>query len=137
MREPHREAHPARGRVRSKLAQDDLSRALTIPRWFSLLILRGLVYNRSVKRSRTIWIATMLALLLAAIVPQAEAVWQCDGRTCGTAQCCCVSPNGAKDRNCKASTGPVSGADGCTSNCRCVLVDQALHTARTERVSRF
>jgi hypothetical protein len=93
--------------------------------------------NKPVRRSSTIWITTIFALLLAALVPQAEAVWQCDGRTCGTALCCCVSSDGVNDPNCKVSTGPVSGAAGCSSNCRCVLVSQALNAARTEQVSSF
>jgi hypothetical protein len=91
-------------------------------------------HNTAVRRFRTIWVLTLMALLVSAVAPQASASWQCEGRTCGTTLwfCCCLSPDAPKDANCGSAgtTAEGSGTAACPSDCNCVLTVEAPDDAR-------
>lgn len=84
-------------------------------------------------RWRTIWIFALLVTLWSALVPQAAASWECEGRTCGTALlCCCMGPDAARDANCRTDAAPsqATGTSDCPASCNCVLAVQTPETAR-------
>src|SRR5262245_28108106 len=85
-------------------------------------------HNNRVRLPRSIWLATLCALLVATFAPRADAVWQCEGRACGSTPwfCCCVSPAEFRDAHCQPSGEPSPGAGLCSSACACVLTIRAL-----------
>lgn len=108
-----------------------------------------LCHNGDMRRKRhssLLWLLPLCALLAAAFTPRADAVWQCEGRTCATTPwfCCCVLPASAQDPNCQRPSR-VLGVEAtasatCATACRCVLTarptpDASLHAASDYRAS--
>jgi hypothetical protein len=97
-----------------------------------LQITRKRDYNRGVTRLRFLWAVALVAFLLSAVAPQATGSWQCEGRTCGVTPwyCCCDSPAGAQDGNCRSSARSASSTAACARDCGCELTVHAGHVLR-------
>lgn len=87
-----------------------------------------------VRRRRTIWLVTLLALLVQTVATQARAAWQCEGKNCGATPwvCCCESPAGEFPGACgvsapRATSAPRSSghAGPCNADCGCTFVVDA------------
>lgn len=73
-------------------------------------------------RPGTSWFLAVIALLSLA-APSVQAEWRCEGRVCGTTlwYCCCASPEGSRDPNCRRPSGSLGVGSDCAAGCGCTL----------------
>lgn len=79
------------------------------------------------------WLLAAAALVLGVEGNASSGTWRCEGRNCGITPwfCCCVSPAGQRDRNCRTARWPGAARTLCPAICNCNMAVRALKWRRT------